>query len=642
MKKIYLSAVLLAAITSVNAQKMERSLVEVANELNTTIIAQSTSSNIEKELGAEIYLNDFSTPADWTLDNNGQTGATFGWNIDATVDGWPNFLTPGISSTSGGNFAELGNGDPIAGTQALNVDYKMTLASALDIPNLPANTSNTAAVQLEFSQFGALFNDEQYVEVSTDGTLWTRVYNNNLQEVLSNSGGAAYPNPETITVNITNAIAGNPNNVLIRFGWTTRYPAQATNPNVWVTYGWLIDDVKILSLPLDNVEILSSYIFGTTNGGAEYGRTPLNQLDTDWTIGSQVHNLGSLDQPTTNMTADFGTFTANGSTLVESDSTRAVETTQVGLGATLTIGMHTGNYTVVAGNDTASGTSFSDNTDARTFEVTNDVYSLDGIGVYPSPSIGQVGTNSFDDASTTTIDENSAGIPFGTMYHIKTATAVSDIEVVLGSRTTVGGEIVVALIDTAVFLSGAGGTGAVTPVLTESSAYLITATDTIAGVVRIPLPTAYTLNPGAYYALASLTVYNPATEELTIADEETIGQPAWNSAFYLKESFGGNPVQTYTNGNAYAIRLVTGNLGLNENSLNGVEVYPNPTTGKFTVTNENNTENTIAIFDMLGKEVYTNTTSSSLTVDLSANGMGVYLVKVSNENGSIVKRVVIK
>ncbi|HIP31205.1 MAG TPA: hypothetical protein EYG86_00440, partial [Crocinitomicaceae bacterium] len=214
MKKIYLSAVLLAAITSVNAQKMERSLVEVANELNTTIIAQSTSSNIEKELGAEIYLNDFSTPADWTLDNNGQTGATFGWNIDATVDGWPNFLTPGISSTSGGNFAELGNGDPIAGTQALNVDYKMTLASALDIPNLPANTSNTAAVQLEFSQFGALFNDEQYVEVSTDGTLWTRVYDNNLKEVLSNSGGSAYDNPEIVTVNITNAIAGNPNNVL--------------------------------------------------------------------------------------------------------------------------------------------------------------------------------------------------------------------------------------------------------------------------------------------------------------------------------------------------------------------------------------------------------------------------------------------
>jgi len=34
--------------------------------------------------------------------------------------------------------------------------------------------------------------------------------------------------------------------------------------------------------------------------------------------------------------------------------------------------------------------------------------------------------------------------------------------------------------------------------------------------------------------------------------------------------------------------------------------------------------------------------TSTSTIDLSGNGTGVYVVKVSNENGSMVERVVIK
>ena len=35
-------------------------------------------------------------------------------------------LRGGINSTSGGNYAELVNGDPIAGTQELDVTFTMT------------------------------------------------------------------------------------------------------------------------------------------------------------------------------------------------------------------------------------------------------------------------------------------------------------------------------------------------------------------------------------------------------------------------------------------------------------------------------------------------------------------------------------
>ena len=83
-------------------------------------------------------------------------------------------------------------------------------------------------------------------------------------------------------------------------------------------------------------------------------------------------------------------------------------------------------------------------------------------------------------------------------------------------------------------------------------------------------------------------------------------------------------------------------LTIDENTLTGVSVYPNPSEGVITVTNDKNTTNSIEVHDMLGKVVYTSTASTSTTIDLSGNGTGVYIVKVSNENGSLVERVVIR
>ena len=45
---------------------------------------------------------------------------------------------------------------------------------------------------------------------------------------------------------------------------------------------------------------------------------------------------------------------------------------------------------------------------------------------------------------------------------------------------------------------------------------------------------------------------------------------------------------------------------------------------------------------MIGQVVMTKEVNASTTLDLTSNGTGVYLVEVSNENGSFVERVVIK
>ena len=615
MKKIYLGALALSVLTfNSNAQK-----AIVNYQFNTNPTSQDIAPTITpKDIGAEVWSNNFDDPLDWTVANDGQTGAAFGWNIDATSDSW--YFNGGISSTSGGNFAEVGNGDPTTtpGTQAIGVTYTLTTALSIDIPNLPLNTTNTDDAVLQFEEYGASFYDNQEVQISTDGITFVTVRDNSDYAILSvASPDNVYANPETVSVNISPYIDGNASTVWIRFSWTSQFPTDVAE-NVWVAYGWYIDDVKILTQPVDDVKILNSYFVGTTNEGVEYGRTPVSNLDDSYVVGSTVYNFGSADQANTTLNADFGTFNATATTLVMSDSTEQVETTET---PALPIGVYTGAYSVEASTDTVGGVSGADNIDSRTFEVTNNVYSLDGIGVYPTTSLSSIGTDSFTGGED--------GLIVAAMYYIKSNTVINNLQVMLATGTVAGGTIFGSIIDTTVLLND--GT---TP-LFVADPVTVTAADISAGFINVPFSGGITLFPGAYYAAAELTS-NSGTNTIRISDDETVAQPGIASMIYIPAD------ASYSNGTAAGIRLVTTALSINENILDGVSVYPNPSKGMITISNDNNTTNTIAIYNVLGKEVFTTTANKSTSVDLSANGSGVYLVKISNTNGSTVERVVIK
>tara|TARA_R110002072_G_scaffold254402_1_gene413275 strand:- start:9917 stop:11803 length:1887 start_codon:yes stop_codon:yes gene_type:complete len=628
MKKIYLSALFLGLIASANAQVKKEAMYKMGDLQNIDMSSPMTTTNtpVTKELGVEIWSDNFDSGANWTLSNSstnnpGYTGSNYGWNIGSTVNSWWAAFGTGINSTSGGGFAEVYNGDYFAPSvdSTNNVTYTMTSAP-IDIPNLALNTNNTESVIFSFEQFGALFNDGQTVQISTNGTTWNDIYTNDNRTVfVGNNNGAVYPNSEQIQTNVSSFTVGNSSAVQFRFTWTSRFTTSNTK-SAWTTFGWFIDDVKLLSLPLNDVQVLNTYIVGEFNEGIEYGRTPSAQLDANWIIGATVYNNGSLDQPATNLTADFGSFTSNSSNLVEADSTRQVESTDP---LTLGVAVYTGNYTVVAGADTAGGTSFSDNIGSRTFEVTTDVYSIDGVGVYPTPAVASMGTNSFTGAED--------GLVLAAMYHIKSNTVISSLHVLLAGTTVPGGDITASIIDTAVLLGDA------TTPLYISNPVTITAADVAAGFIVIPFDASAlpTLTPGAYFAAVEL-ISNSGSNTISIVDDQTVAQPFFGSMIFIPGD------QTYSNGTAIGIRMNVGTVGLQENSLETVAVYPNPTTGVFTITNDNNTSNDIAIYDMLGKKFYSQTTSSKLTVDLSAKGMGVYLVKISNESGTVVKRVVIR
>ena len=215
MKKQILLLCLIIASSTIWSQKDIRipSMDELLSEEK-----QNLKAPLEKDLGVTIWSDNFDDPATWAIDNNGLGGVEYGWNINDVSEGW--YSSGGINSTSGGNYAELVNGDPIAGTQELDVTFTMTTVDPIDVVGL----AGTNQVTLEFEQYGARFNDLQQILISTDGVVFEPIGDNLDKPVLSQSGGSAYPNPDLKQINLGTILTATNDPIWIRFSWTTNYP----------------------------------------------------------------------------------------------------------------------------------------------------------------------------------------------------------------------------------------------------------------------------------------------------------------------------------------------------------------------------------------------------------------------------------
>ena len=84
-------------------------------------------------------------------------------------------------------------------------------------------------------------------------------------------------------------------------------------------------------------------------------------------------------------------------------------------------------------------------------------------------------------------------------------------------------------------------------------------------------------------------------------------------------------------------------LSLNENTISGLSVYPNPTSGLFTVRLDDQTETSVMVFDMTGAVVLNNVTfSGSSVIDASNWEKGVYFVQITNQGMNSTSKVVVK
>lgn len=83
-------------------------------------------------------------------------------------------------------------------------------------------------------------------------------------------------------------------------------------------------------------------------------------------------------------------------------------------------------------------------------------------------------------------------------------------------------------------------------------------------------------------------------------------------------------------------------LEVSEVELTRVIIYPNPASGIVNISNDNAAKKVIDVHNAVGQVVLTKKVFSTKTIDLPASGTRVYLVKVTNNSGSTIERVVLR
>lgn len=171
------------------------------------------------------------------------------------------------------------------------------------------------------------------------------------------------------------------------------------------------------------------------------------------------------------------------------------------------------------------------------------------------------------------------------------------------------------------------------------------------------------LNNGTYVMAGSTSAYGKI---LAVIDESgngvcTTANLSLTSASYpfniTNPVLIGYPVNVLDTNVNYTIYSVTqpranlcGSLGSKEISYNtaNVEVFPNPSSGIVTVRSE--TVNSMEIFNSLGEKVYSYTVadpkssvsaSFSITVDLSDQPDGIYFLRIQNEKGLFLSKIIL-
>ncbi len=619
MKKLYILLISLTVGASVSAQSGKLK-APILTKQNTDLSIVKPTNHISQK-GITLWENDFSTASDWALTSTGTVADQ--WTIETNPGLIPVSVLAPFNATTASNGYLFINSDAAGGA-----DQDGTQIITQATLTVPVDLSAEPNVVLTFSHNYRWWQDTRGVRVSGDnGANWTEY------EITNNAG---YPNDQNsgnpeITSYDVSATCGNSAQVLIQFYYDDN--------DYWAWY-WAVDDVKITRKDANNIEAVSAWISGTNNNGSEYGRTPLTQVDSDWMVGAVVTNDGVYDQTNVSVDADFVSFSSNPTlALIEADSSYIVETTET---LSLAVGLYEGTFTVTSDNDTVGGATFGDNQFQRNFEITSDVYSLDGIGNHPAgyENLTSLGTDSWADGSF------ADGAILATCYTIKQSEVVSGLRIMLSTGTMAGAEVTGHIMDTVEFMAS----NVFSAALYTSDLITVSATDIANGYIDIPFIEKLgwdevnqtsiwgniTLDAGVYYAAVEMNSL-ANTYDIRVVDDNTVAQPAWSSAIYYPND------QSYTNGTCFGIRMLMGDswsVGVNENTNEGISVYPNPSTGLVNIENLNNIENTIVIYDVLGKVVHSTISTSSVSIDLTGNG--VYIIEISNVNGSISERVVIK
>jgi hypothetical protein len=430
----------------------------------------------------------------------------------------------------------------------------------------------------------------------------------------------------TFSLNLSAAIGGTAD-ARIRFSW-----------NAGTAYYWAIDDIRLVP-PAENELILDYGYISHNSTGEEYGRIPVEQLDTEMLFGGSVRNFGSADQTNLELTIDVrnssNTTIVTGMeslALLASPDTSVLELLLTS--AALVPDLYTTTFDLISDSEEID---FSNNNITRRFEITEGLYSIDGIDVHANGEtvLSALGTNSFENAED--------GFMLLNYYDIRNTMNVPAVEIVLANGTVAGSSLIVALHDTLNIYAD----DVLSPIA-QTEIYDITEDDISTGTIRVYFDSPVELQPNAYYVGVEMfggssDPDNPNT--IRILDDITIPQPFYSTMIYIPGD------QVYSNGNAAAIRLLGDvYIGMDEVSENSVfSVYPNPGNGDQLHLSYSADKSGLVNYRLLnshGGEVLSATFMAASGnniqfLDLNQLTSGIYLLHVDAPTDSFITKIVL-
>ena len=644
MKKIYITllAFIVCLSTSAQVKLQDLNAFDCSKEIN---LFEENHVKTEKRVTSTpsqniVWESDFSDPNDWVLDNNGQNPPNYGWSIDQNSDGW--WSSNGITSTSGGNFAELSNGDPSQnpGTQAGAVVYTMTMSQPVNIFDSIGSSNAT----LSFEEFGAKFYDLQEIQVSVDGINFVTVGDNSSYSQLTQSGGSAYPNPSLREINLASYIGPTPTSVWIRFSWTSDLNLGTTDPNyynTWIAYGWYIDDVKIVESPANRVTMEDVVIGGfwidylNYSGaglndiyGLDYSVTPLSQLQNrPYSIEALFRNQGTVSQ-----TVDLNYSIVGTGNVTSSNSVVLNPGDSAFLGASFspsTVGSFPieiyGNADSLGAGIILSQTVYA----TKNIEITDYIYGKD---------LGP--TNSSFYMLGGLEDQNHITSRFE-MYADED---LYSLRAYIADNSTVGAEVKAIIYEVDSTVSNANG-GAI--LIAESDDYTITAQDRGAWV-DIPFVDPVNLSNGYAYEFGIVGYQHPSLESYIGLSGSSMynGEHSLFDELGLSSSSAGSPTWYYIT----STPMVRMNFDPSSVITSVVDklsdkllIYPNPSNGLINIELDKLNFYNISISNILAKEVYNSTISAvNTTLDLSNFNKGLYFIELNDGENIFTKKIIIE
>ena len=604
MKSKLLLALLLGSTVSLSAQKAGNQSIRANRSSKNTFCHQKAAVASQSSVNrADIWTNDFSNPADWTITSPAGPGA---WVIGTAIPSGQ-FDIPAITSTTAANGYALFDSDlDCSGNQITN----LTMSGSADCSAYPG-------VILEFEQQYRRFDDSTFVFVSNNnGTTWVKYPVN---ESLSNND-ASSSTAEVVKVNIT-PTAGGQANVKVRFQfWSPTGSAAAPG----CAYSWMVDDVKLITPP-DYELLMTNLYHGNPFADWEYGTYPLSQV-AEIPVLAIIRNEGSTaQQATVNYTITRGGVTVNsGASSVVTVEPFTNDTVIIATGYTADA---IGNYSVGA-SVTSSNTDVdpSNNGGTSNFVVSDYVYSgLTGLtGTVAYTYSGAATLTAWDPCKITN------------RYSIINDVVVSAIDIAVSSASTDNTDLIIELYDDndlANFLAiGDFNISATHPTTAQYFTVVIDPVQLTAGGL-------YVASMGSDATDKRFLFYGVAEDN----DNSTIVQlPDDNGVltWYLSDltaavnlNLNPNPTLAVTDINGPSMKM---------------EVFPNPANNEISwdIKTQEASNINVSLIDINGKVVFNKSINGRIaaykdTLSVIDFANGVYTLQVTTNKGTSSQKVVV-